>query len=79
MSFSTAVTHGGNHVWVQGSAVTAAKLGDLKKATPQLLQLTRVKGQDPEVRLLLLRRLVAGKQFVTVTAELCSVSKKAFG
>lgn len=35
----------------QGSAVTAAKLGDLRKATPQLLQLTRVKGQDPEVSL----------------------------
>lgn len=31
--------------------MTAAKLGDLKKATPLLLQLTRAKGEDPEVRL----------------------------
>jgi hypothetical protein len=49
------------HVCTQGSAVTAAKLGDLKTATPQLLQLTRVKGQDPEVRLPL--HLMTDKQY----------------
>ena len=46
---------------MQGSAVTAAKLGDLKKATPQLLQLTRIKGQDPEVRLPV--HLIAEKRY----------------
>lgn len=35
---------------VQGAAATAAKLGDLKKATPLLQRLTQAKGQDPEVR-----------------------------
>ena len=48
---------------MQGSAVTAAKLGDLETATPQLLQLTRVKGQDPEVSPPL--HLITEKQHVT--------------